>query len=98
MKDKSTHKFHLQFVWLILAQIIYGVSLYCSTTSGSEFIISQTPYSMRGIVIGLCCLLFGNFYVLVQELYKLFLNFLERLLNLNQIAAFGILWLFFCCV
>ncbi len=81
MKDKSTHKFHLQFVWLILPQIIYGVSLYCSITSGSEFIISQTPYSMRGIVIGLCCLLFGNFYVLVQELYKLVFKLLRKIVE-----------------
>ncbi len=81
MKDKSTHKFHLQFVWLILPQIIYGVSFYCSTMSSSEFIISQTPYSMRGKVIGLSCHLFGIFYVLVQELYKLVFKLLRKIVE-----------------
>ncbi len=34
MIDKYTHKFHLQLLWLILPQIIYGVSLYCKSQTG----------------------------------------------------------------
>ncbi len=81
VQDNSRHEFQLHVMWLILPQVISGVSLYLFTSSSSEFIISQTPYSMRGIVIGLSCFLYGIWFVSVQELYKLFSKLLRNIVE-----------------
>ena len=39
--------------WLILPEVMYGVSLFLLLTSSLEFIVAQTPKSMRGIMVGL---------------------------------------------
>ena len=41
----------LDYRWLVIAQVIMGVSLYTLFTSGTEFQVSQCPYAMRGLVI-----------------------------------------------
>ena len=45
--------------WLILPKVIYGIALYIILTSSMEFIASQAPYSMRGLLLGIGILLFG---------------------------------------
>ena len=45
--------------WLILPKVLYGIALYIILTSSMEFIASQVPYSMRGLLFGIGILLYG---------------------------------------
>ena len=45
--------------WLILPKVIYGIALYIILTSCMEFIASQAPYSMRGLLFGIGILIYG---------------------------------------
>ena len=39
--------------WLVLPEVMYGVSLFLLLTSSLEFTVAQTPKSMGGIMVGL---------------------------------------------
>ena len=43
--------------WLIPPKVLYGIALYIILTSSMEFIASQAPYSMRGLLLGIGILL-----------------------------------------
>ena len=45
--------------WLILPKVLYSIATYIILTSCMEFIASQAPYSMRGLLFGISILLFG---------------------------------------
>ena len=45
--------------WLIPPKVLYGIALYIILTSSMEFIASQAPYSMRGLLLGIGILLYG---------------------------------------
>ena len=45
--------------WLILPKVLYGIAMYILLTSSMEFITSQAPYSMRGLLFGIFILLYG---------------------------------------
>ena len=45
--------------WLILPKILHGIATYIMLTSSLEFITSQAPYSMRGLLLGIGILLYG---------------------------------------
>ena len=45
--------------WLILPKVLYGIAMYIILTSIMEFIVSQAPYSMRGLLFGIGILLYG---------------------------------------
>ena len=45
--------------WLILPKVLFGIATYIILTSSMEFIASQAPYSMRGLLLGLGILLIG---------------------------------------
>ena len=45
--------------WLILPKVLYGIATYIIFTSFMEFIASQAPYSMRGLLLGIGILLYG---------------------------------------
>ena len=48
----NNQKLALNYRWLIIPQIIMSVSQYLFCTSGIEFLVSQCPYAMRGLIIG----------------------------------------------
>ena len=66
---KHNNVVQLDYKWLLLPKAILGLSLYLSTSSGAEFIIAQTPYSMRGLLIGCIFFLFGASVALFHILY-----------------------------
>ena len=45
--------------WMVLAQLFNSISLITSVTGAFEFICSQSPYSMRGLLFGAtyCCVM-----------------------------------------
>ena len=45
--------------WLILPKVLIGIATYIILTSSLEFIASQAPYSMRGLLLGIGILLYG---------------------------------------
>ena len=45
--------------WLIPPKVLYGIATYIILTSSLEFIASQAPYSMRGLLYGIGILLYG---------------------------------------
>ena len=45
--------------WLILPIVLYGIATYIILTSIMEFIASQAPYPMRGLLLGIGILLYG---------------------------------------
>ena len=49
----NNHKLALNYRWPVIPQmIITSVSQYLFRTSGTEFLMSQCPYAMRGLIIG----------------------------------------------
>ena len=57
--------------WLILPKILYGIATYIIFTSFMEFIASQAPYSMRGLLLGIGILLYGLSAALFSYCYLL---------------------------
>ena len=55
----DNHKLALNYRWLLIPQIITSVSQYLFCTSGTEFLVSQCPYAMRGLIIGAACTTYG---------------------------------------
>ena len=49
----------LNYRWLVIPQIIMSVSFYLFCTSGTEFVVSQCPYAIRGLIIGAACTTYG---------------------------------------
>ena len=45
--------------WLIPPKVLFGIALYILLTSSMEFIAAQAPYSMRGLLLGICIILIG---------------------------------------
>ncbi len=66
---KHNNVVQLDYKWLLIPQAILGLSLYLTTSSGAEFIIAQTPYSMRGLLIGCIFFLFAASVSLFHILY-----------------------------
>ena len=49
------HVLDTSYKWMILPQLLFGLAKYTMFRSGLSLICSQTPYSMRGLLIGLLC-------------------------------------------
>ncbi len=75
---KHNNVVQLDYKWLLLPKAILGLSLYLSTSSGAEFIIAQTPYSMRGLLIGCIFFLFGASVALFHILYYYITSLLKE--------------------
>ena len=54
----------LNYRWLVIPQIITSVSQYLFFTSGTEFLVSQCPYAIRGLNIGAACATYGVSFVI----------------------------------
>ena len=57
----DNHRVALNYRWLIIPQIITSLSHYLFCTSGTEFVVSQCSYAMRGLIIGAVCTTYGVF-------------------------------------
>ena len=79
-QDVTGHHLPLNYKWLMIPQLFFSFSVYLVTSSGAEFIITQAPYAMRGLLIGLTCFL----YVASSALYGTFLDFTTALLKRNE--------------
>ncbi len=75
---KHNNVVQLDYKWLLIPQAILGLSLYLTTTSGAEFIIAQTPYSMRGLLIGCIFFLFAASVALFDLLYYYVISLLKE--------------------
>ena len=49
----------ISLYWLIPPKLLYGIATYIIVTSSMEFIASQAPYTMRGLLLGIGILLYG---------------------------------------
>ena len=45
--------------WMILPNFLIGVSMFLYILSAIEFICAQSPFNMKGLVLRICCALFG---------------------------------------
>ncbi len=75
---KHNNVVQLDYKWLLIPQAILGLSLYLTTTSGAEFIIAQTPYSMRGLLIGCILSLFTASVAIFHNLYFYVISLLKK--------------------
>jgi len=50
----------LDYRWLVIPQPISGVAVYLSMVGGIELVCAQSPYSMKGILIGCVWLMMGT--------------------------------------
>ncbi len=75
---KHNNVVQLDYKWLLIPQAILGLSLYLTTSSGAEFIIAQTPYSMRGLLIGCILSLFAASVALFDLLYYYVISLLKE--------------------
>ena len=60
--------------WLILPEVMYGISMFLLLTSSLEFIVAQTPKSMRGIMVGLWNTTLGISHFINGYSYLLYLH------------------------
>ena len=51
-EDNGVLSLGLDYQWMAIPNILYTLSLMTFNTGGLELIISQTPYSMRGLLMG----------------------------------------------
>ena len=73
--NRDDQVFPMRFYWLILPQAFYCVSQYFMSTSGPRFLVSQSPYIMRGLLFGLTCSGFGASSALSQVILRLIVHF-----------------------
>ena len=57
--NRNNHQLGLNYRWIIIPQFIMSVSQYLFCTSGAEFLVSQCPYAMRGLIIGAAATTYG---------------------------------------
>ena len=56
----STHpEINVDVHWVIVPNILNGVSIFVYILSAIEFICAQAPFNMKGLVLGIACALFG---------------------------------------
>ena len=48
----SSAVIHIDYRWLVLGQLLYGIGVQLLITSGIQLICAQAPYSMKGTLIG----------------------------------------------
>ena len=64
----------LDYKWLMIPNTTYGISFYLMISSGLQFICAQSPYSMKGLLIGLIYgfigLSYGFFYLIYLSIEK----------------------------
>ena len=51
--EKDFDVVNLDYKWLMLPQIFIGFSFYLLYSSGMEFVYAQTPYAMKGLLMGI---------------------------------------------
>ena len=61
------HVIHFSFYWIIIPEILDGISLFILLLAGMEFICAQAPFNMKGLIFGISYALFG-FGTLIQTL------------------------------
>ena len=49
----------LDIHWVILPNVLNGLSMFLFILSGIEFISAQAPFNMKGLILGIACALFG---------------------------------------
>ena len=57
--DIAYPKIDINVHWVILPNILNGLSMFFIILSGIEFVCAQAPFSMKGLLLGLACALFG---------------------------------------
>ena len=72
LKDNTT--LPTDFKWLLIPQVFSGMSIYFLVTSTLEFICAQSPYSMKGLIIGIIYGMLGVIVILVTGLKESFLK------------------------
>ncbi len=104
---KHNNVVQLDYKWLLIPQAILGLSLYLTTSSGAEFIIAQTPYSMRGLLIGCILSLFAASVAIFHNLYFYVISLLKEEIQYMKMCgiwyyvtstAFGIILFFFSLI
>ena len=73
-KEVNDQRLVLDYLWLVIPQVIMGVSLYIFCTSGIEFQVSQCPYAMRGLLIGIGYSTYGASFGLYEVCVKIVLT------------------------
>ena len=63
LKEKD-NKSWLNFKWYSIPEVLRGLSLLYVAWGCMEFICSQAPYSMKGVLLGFGYFLLGSFYLL----------------------------------
>ena len=80
--------------WVIPPRVLYGIAKYILLTSTMEFIAAQAPYSMRGLLYGICILLYGLSEALSSLCYQ-FVNIIRKYYTESN-GANCELWLYGC--
>jgi len=70
----SSTVIHIDYRWLVLGQLLYGIGVQLIITCGIEFVCAQAPYSMKGSIIGIGFLPTGLSIAICQVLLKFMHN------------------------
>ena len=82
----------LDYRWLMVPQPLCGLAVYMSMTGGIELVCSQSPYSMKGILIG-CTWLMMGLSLLISHVIAGMLKMLTR--DVGEICG---VWFYACLV
>ena len=74
VKYSPSNSLPLDFKWLMIPNTIYSISFYLMLSSALQFICAQSPYSMKGLLVGLTYgflgLSYGFFYLVLLPVEK----------------------------
>ena len=70
-KYEELTSIQVNYKWLLLPQPVLGIAIYVLFSSSLEFLSAQSPYSMKGLLIGMLCISHGLSISLSVGLLKL---------------------------
>ena len=70
-KYEELTSIQVNYKWLLLPQAVLGIAIYVLFSSSLEFLSAQSPYSMKGLLIGMLFISHGLSISLSVGLLKL---------------------------
>ncbi len=68
----------MSYMWLIAPRALYTIAIYIISVSMVEFIISQGPYAMRGLLIGIAAYFFLSPFLFIQIAFQNIVNRISK--------------------
>ena len=96
---KSGHVLPLSYEWITIPSIILYISCFTLLASGGEFLCSQSPYSMKGLLFGLLYGFVGFFIIILIAVLQLVLWLINKFSTVHYgCGVWYMLFIFILCL